>query len=162
MLAPEEGGLSPEAQFGALLAYRVLLSVAREPAFVSSKRRAEALARSVKIQPPKAAAAAASSTSPKPPWEVKLKLGGKVLKGGRRGQTVAADDAVHLWRWKALVGPLCTALRMRIWVLILAVFWRHPELLPMFGETTVALGAWPRYNDEHLVEPRFVGEEGRG
>ena len=79
---------------------------------------------------------------------MKLKLGGKVLKGGRRGQTVAADDAVHLWRWKALVGPLCTALRMRIWVLILAVFWRHPELLPMFGETTVALGAWPRYNDE--------------
>ena len=36
---------------------------------------------------------------------------------------------------------------MRIWVLILAVFWRHPELLQMFGET-VALGAWPRYNDE--------------
>ena len=56
VLAPDSG-LSPEAMFGALLAYRILLSVAREPAFVSSKRRAEALARSVKIQPPKAAAA---------------------------------------------------------------------------------------------------------
>ena len=49
---------------------------------------------------------------------MKLKLGGK--EGGRRGQTVAADDACT-----DLVGPLCTALRMRIWVLILAVFWRH-------------------------------------